>query len=97
MILTSLRLQANPDWLKERKAIGVNGKWPLPTVEVNRGNRLIVNMHNGHGDKNAAIRFHGMFLHGSNEMDCPSMVAQCPVLLGYCFTYNFTIDQSGTF
>jgi iron transport multicopper oxidase len=88
---------ANPDGLKERKVIGVNGQWPLPTIEVDKGDQLVVNMHNGLGDKNATIHFHGMYQNGTNEMDGPSMVTQCPVPPGADFTYNFTVNQNGTY
>ncbi|MCJ1352267.1 MAG: ferroxidase fet3 [Icmadophila ericetorum] len=88
---------ANPDGLMQRKVVGINGQWPLPTIEVDKGDQLIVNMHNGLGDKNATIHFHGMFQNGTNYMDGPSMVTQCPVPPGYDFTYNFTVNQNGTY
>jgi iron transport multicopper oxidase len=90
-------VMANPDGLMERKVVGINGQWPLPTIEVDKGDRLVVNMHNGLGDKNASIHFHGMFQNGTNEMDGPSMVTQCPVPPGFDFTYNFTVNQNGTY
>lgn len=88
---------ANPDGLQERKVVGVNGQWPLPTIEVNRGDRLVVNMYNGLGDKNTSIHFHGMYQNGTNYMDGPSMVTQCPVPPGASITYNFTVNQNGTY
>lgn len=88
---------ANPDGMTERKVVGVNGQWPLPVIEVNKGDQLVVNMHNGLGDKSATIHFHGMFQNGTNEMDGPSMVTQCPVPPGSDFTYNFTVNQNGTY
>ncbi|KAF7556174.1 hypothetical protein G7Z17_g1586 [Cylindrodendrum hubeiense] len=88
---------ANPDGLQERKVVGINGQWPLPTIDVDKGDRLVVNMNNKLGDKSASIHFHGMFQNGTNEMDGPSMVTQCPVPPGSSITYNFTVDQSGTY
>jgi iron transport multicopper oxidase len=88
---------ANPDGLKERKVIGVNNQWPLPVIEVEKGDQLVVNMHNGLGDKNASIHFHGMYQNGTNEMDGPIMVTQCPIPPGADFTYNFTVNQNGTY
>lgn len=88
---------ANPDGLAERQVIGINNQWPLPVIEVDKGDQLVVNMHNGLGDKNASIHFHGMYQNGTNEMDGPSMVTQCPVPPGYDFTYNFTVNQNGTY
>lgn len=88
---------ANPDGLMDRKVVGINGQWPLPVIEVDKGDRLVVNMHNGLGDKNATIHWHGMYQNGTNEMDGASMVTQCPVPPGYEMTYNFTVNQNGTY
>ncbi|KAK5045365.1 hypothetical protein LTR84_009228 [Exophiala bonariae] len=90
-------VNANPDGLLERKVIGINGQWPLPVIEVDKGDRLVVNMYNGLGDKNASIHFHGMYQTGTSDMDGPSMITQCPIVPGQSFTYNFSIDQNGTY
>lgn len=90
-------VNANPDGLFERKVVGINGQWPLPVIEVDKGDRLIVNMYNGLGNKNASIHFHGMFQNGTSDMDGPSMITQCPVVPGQSFSYNFTVDQNGTY
>ncbi|BDD62312.1 ferroxidase fet3 [Monascus purpureus] len=88
---------ANPDGLQERQVIGVNGQWPLPVIEVDKGDRLVVNMYNGLGDKNTSIHFHGMFQNATNAMDGPSMITQCPIPPGASMTYNFTVNQNGTY
>lgn len=88
---------ANPDGLQPRKVVGINGQWPLPVIEVDKGDRLVVNMYNGLGDKSASIHFHGMYQNGTNEMDGASMVTQCPIPPGASFTYNFTVNQNGTY
>ncbi|KAK9327921.1 Cupredoxin [Lipomyces starkeyi] len=88
---------ANPDGLYERKVVGINGQWPLPVIEVDKGDQLVVNMYNGLGDKTSSIHFHGMFQNGTNDMDGPSMVTQCPIPPGSSFTYNFTVNQNGTY
>ncbi|EED16384.1 ferrooxidoreductase Fet3, putative [Talaromyces stipitatus ATCC 10500] len=88
---------ANPDGLAERKVVGINGQWPLPIIEVDKGDQLIVNMYNGLGDKSTSIHFHGMFQNGTNDMDGASMVTQCPIPPGSSFTYNFTVNQHGTY
>ena len=88
---------ANPDGLYERKIVGVNNTWPLPIIEVDKGDRLVVNMYNGLGDKDASIHFHGMFQNGTNDMDGANMVTQCPISPGSSFTYNFTVNQNGTY
>ena len=90
-------VMANPDGLSERKVVGINGQWPLPIIDVDKGDRLVVNMHNGLGDKSTSIHFHGMFQNGTNAMDGPSMVTQCPVTPGASITYDFTVNQTGTY
>jgi iron transport multicopper oxidase len=90
-------VQANPDGLFTRKVVGINGKWPLPVIEVDKGDQLVVNMYNGLGDKNASIHFHGMYQNTTNEMDGANMITQCPIIPGSSFTYNFTVNQNGTY
>lgn len=82
---------ANPDGLFERKTIGINGKWPIPSIEVNKGDRVIVNMYNGLGDQDASLHFHGLFQNGTNSMDGPPGVTQCPVGPGQKFVYDFVV------
>lgn len=88
---------ANPDGMYDRKVVGINGQWPLPVVEVDKGDRLIVNMYNGLGDKNTSIHWHGMYQNGTNNMDGPAMVTQCPITPGESYTYDFTVNQNGTY
>ncbi|GAQ34224.1 ferroxidase fet3 [Aspergillus tubingensis] len=88
---------ANPDGLADRQVVGINNQWPLPIIEVDKGDRLVVNMHNGLGDKSASIHFHGMYQTNTTEMDGPSMLTQCPVPPGSSITYNFTVNQNGTY
>lgn len=90
-------VNANPDGLYERKVVGINGQWPLPVIEVDKGDRLIVNMYNGLEDKETSIHWHGMFQNDTNNMDGPAMVTQCPVAPGASITYDFTINQNGTY
>jgi len=37
---------ANPDGMAERPVIGINGQWPLPLLNITKGDRVIVNVHN---------------------------------------------------
>lgn len=56
-----------------------NGQWPPPTVEVYKGDRLIIHVNNKLGNETTGLHFHGIRQHGSNQMDGPSMVTQCPI------------------
>mmetsp|Transcript_5883 Transcript_5883/g.5812 ORF Transcript_5883/g.5812 Transcript_5883/m.5812 type:complete len:619 (-) Transcript_5883:362-2218(-) len=91
-------VDANPDGVKERKVIGFNGTWPLPTLTVKKGDRVNLYLTNGFETANTSLHFHGMFQNGSSQMDGPEMVTQCPIPAGETMLYNFTVgDQVGTF
>lgn len=81
---------ANPDGRFERQTIGINGQWPVPTINVDLGDRLIINLHNGM-DQTTSLHFHGLFQNGTIFMDGPSMVTQCPVPPGGNITYDFIV------
>ncbi|KAK3949308.1 Cupredoxin [Pseudoneurospora amorphoporcata] len=88
---------ASPDGLAKRQVIGINQQWPPPRIDAQVGDRLIVNLLNSLGDQDTSLHFHGLFMNGSTHMDGSSMVTQCPIPPGASFTYNFTIDQPGTY
>lgn len=89
-------VNANPDELYDRSVVGVNGAWPLPAIQGKVGDRVIVNITNNLGQP-TSIHFHGLYQNGTNEMDGPVMVTQCPVPDGSNFIYNFTLDQVGSY
>ncbi|KAL2130816.1 hypothetical protein VTI74DRAFT_5927 [Chaetomium olivicolor] len=88
---------ANPDGMFDRPTIGINGRWPIPTIRVNVGDRLVVNVFNALGNESTSLHFHGIYMRGSTHMDGPVGVTQCPIPPGERFTYNFTIEQPGTY
>lgn len=91
-------VNANPDGNHERPVIGFNGSWPLPTLRVKTGDRVQLYLRNGFDDRNTTLHFHGLFQNGTNQMDGPEMVTQCPIPPGETFLYNFTVDgQVGTY
>ena len=90
-------MYANPDGQAKRPVMGINGEWPIPTVEVMKGQQLIVTVHNGLGNESTGLHWHGLFQNGTNEMDGAVWVTQCPIPPGATFTYNFTVDQPGTY
>lgn len=91
-------VNANPDGLYERRVVGFNNEWPLPNIEVDTGDRLIVNVTNMLPLHNTSLHFHGLFQNGSVQMDGPEMITQCPIAPGELMVYNFTVpDQIGTF
>lgn len=88
---------ANPDGQYERPVIGINGQWPIPQIRARVGDQIIVNAHNGLGNVATSLHFHGLFQNGTTHMDGPAGVNQCPIAPGSTMTYNFTIDQPGTY
>ncbi|KAK6458331.1 iron transport multicopper oxidase FET3 precursor [Scheffersomyces xylosifermentans] len=90
-------VDANPDGNFERKVIGFNNSWPLPTLRAKKGDVINLYLINGFNNSNTTLHFHGLFQEGSAQMDGPPMVTQCPIPPGETFLYNFTITQVGTF
>ena len=86
-------MNANPDGGFERPMIGFNDSWPLPTLRVKKGDTVNLYLINGFDDRNTSLHFHGLFQHGTNQMDGPEMVTQCPIPPGETFLYNFTVDD----
>ena len=88
---------ANPDGMADRPTIGINGQWPIPTIHVNVGDQLVVQVLNSLGNQSTSLHFHGLFMSGATHMDGPVQVSQCAIQPGARFTYNFTVDQPGTY
>ena len=82
---------ANPDDKFSRKVIGINGKWPIPQIDVDKGDTLVVHLHNGLGDQDTSLHFHGLYQNGTTHMDGPAGVTQCPVSPGKSITYEFKV------
>ena len=84
----------NVDGNAEVQVITCNGQFPWPSVRVKQGDRLVVTLNNGFTDRNTTLHFHGLFMEGTNQMDGPDMVTQCPVGPGSTFVYNFTVPSN---
>ncbi|KAK5662846.1 hypothetical protein OQA88_6257 [Cercophora sp. LCS_1] len=90
-------VRANPDGMADRPTIGINGEWPIPKIQADVGDRIIVNVLNSLGNQTTSLHFHGLFQNGTTHMDGPSQSTQCPIPPGGRFTYNFTVEQPGTY
>ncbi|KUJ08596.1 uncharacterized protein LY89DRAFT_701877 [Mollisia scopiformis] len=88
---------SNPDGAFDRTTIGINGAWPLPIMRATVGDQVIVNVNNQLGNQTTTLHFHGLFMNGTTEMDGPAQVSQCGIPPGSSFTYNFTVNQPGTY
>ncbi|EYE98109.1 multicopper oxidase abr1 [Aspergillus ruber CBS 135680] len=80
-----------------RPVIGINGEWPCPQVDVDLGDRLIVDVYNGLGNQTTGIHWHGFRQYMTGTMDGSSDVTQCPLAPGSRMTYDFMANQTGTY
>ncbi|KAK9475095.1 Cupredoxin [Dipodascopsis tothii] len=91
------KMTVAPDGYERSNSIGVNGVWPPPPIIVDKGDQIVINMTNNLGDENTSLHFHGMFQNGTNGMDGPNYVTQCPIPPNSTVVYNFTANQSGSY
>jgi FtsP/CotA-like multicopper oxidase with cupredoxin domain len=81
-----------------RKMLVVNGQYPGPTIEANEGDTIIVNVKNKIPKVGSSVHWHGIFQEGTQWMDGPAGITQCPIPSGGSFTYKFTLKgQFGTY
>ncbi|AOW03688.1 uncharacterized protein YALI1_D08684g [Yarrowia lipolytica] len=90
----------NPDGVFPRRVISINGEWPLPVINVTKGDRVVIDLYNDLGTQNVSLHFHGLYQKGQNANDGPVWITQCPQTYHNQHTfmrYNFTVDQSGAY
>ncbi len=80
-----------------RPVIGINNQWPCPSIEADIGDRIVINVENKLGNETSSIHFHGLFQRGTNGMDGPVGVTQCPIPVGEKFTYDFKVGREFLF
>jgi iron transport multicopper oxidase len=85
-------VRANPDGQAERPVIGINGQWPIPMMNITKGDRVIVNVKNDLGNQSTSLHWHGIYHNGTTHMDGAVGVSQCSIMPGASFTYNFTVS-----
>jgi FtsP/CotA-like multicopper oxidase with cupredoxin domain len=71
-----------------------NGTVPGPQIRVNQGDRVRIIVTN-HLPEGTTVHWHGLEV--PNDMDGVPMVTQDPIPPGKSFTYEFTVNQVGTF
>ncbi|KAJ3308431.1 ferroxidase fet3 [Boothiomyces sp. JEL0838] len=86
----------NPDGLFPRRAIGVNGQWPIPAINVTMGDTLVINVQNAL-DVPTTLHSHGLFQNGTNYYDGVPGVTECGIAPGSSFMYEIPIQQYGTY
>ncbi|KAJ5146391.1 Multicopper oxidase type 2 [Penicillium bovifimosum] len=89
-------VNAAPDGFM-RPVIGINHKWPCPQIDVNVGDRLIIDVYNGLGNESTGIHWHGFRQSSTGVMDGAVGVTQCPLAPGSHMQYHFDVEQAGTY
>ncbi|HJP88844.1 MAG TPA: multicopper oxidase domain-containing protein, partial [Candidatus Limnocylindrales bacterium] len=74
-------------------ALGFNGTWPGPRIDVIEGDRVKAVFTNNL-DETTGIHFHGQQL--PNNMDGVPHITQDPIQPGASFTYEFTAKTTGS-
>jgi iron transport multicopper oxidase len=83
-------ITANPDGIV-RPVVGINGQFPLPTINVTLGDHIVINAVNSLGNSSATLHFHGIYQNGSTAQDGPYQISQCGIPSGQSLTYSFTV------
>ncbi|KDP25953.1 hypothetical protein JCGZ_23040 [Jatropha curcas] len=74
----------------------VNGSFPGPTIQVHRGDKVYVNVHN-QGNYGVTIHWHGVKQPRNPWSDGPENITQCPIKPGTNFTHEVILsDEEGT-
>ncbi|KAL1847754.1 Multicopper oxidase abr1 [Paecilomyces lecythidis] len=89
-------VNAAPDGF-ERPVIGINDKWPCPQIDINVGDRLIIDVHNDLGNQTTGIHWHGLYQYMTGYMDGTVGVTQCPIPPGKKMRYEVEVNQTGTY
>ncbi|KAL5536611.1 LCC11_2 [Sanghuangporus sanghuang] len=85
-----------------RSTVTANGQNPGPLISGNIGDQFLIDVVDNLSDptmrRATSIHWHGVFQHGTTEMDGPSFVTQCPIVPEQSFLYDFSVpDQTGTY
>ena len=80
-----------------RPFIGVNGLIPGPTLIVNEGQNVIVNVKSLLLAEVTSIHWHGIHMRNTPWMDGALLISQCPINPDETFSYYFTANPTGSF
>ena len=75
-------------------AYAFNRQVPGPRIAVRQGDRVRLNVTNRLPEP-TTVHWHGFIL--PNEMDGPAEITQDPIQPGGSYTYEFTVEQQGTY
>lgn len=75
----------------------VNKKMPGPSIEVCKGDTIVVDVNNRMMSESTTFHWHGLQMNNSNYMDGVPQVTQCPILPDTTFRYVVEANKAGTF
>ncbi|UDF33263.1 UNVERIFIED_ORG: multicopper oxidase domain-containing protein (plasmid) [Roseateles sp. XES5] len=76
------------------EAYAYNNQVPGPTLRIVEGDKVRINVTN-RLPESTTVHWHGLIL--PNEMDGPAHITQEPIQPGQTFTYEYTVEQAGTY
>ncbi len=79
---------------KSMTAYAINRQVPGPRLDLTEGDHIRINFTN-HLPDSATMHWHGLIL--PNRMDGPANITQAPVPPGGSYTYEYVVQQSGTY
>ena len=80
-----------------RSFIAINKQIPGPTLIVNEGATVVVDVFNFLTTEETSIHWHGVHQRNTPWMDGVGYISQCPIQAGGSFRYIFKAEPSGTF
>ena len=80
-----------------RSVTAINGQVPGPTIVVQEGQEVVINVHNNMKTEGISIHWHGMYQNGTPWMDGVGQVTQCQIGPASTYTYIYMAKPSGTF
>ncbi|KAL5583104.1 hypothetical protein UlMin_015546 [Ulmus minor] len=86
----------SPDCM-EHAVMGINGKFPGPTIRAKVGDTVVAELHNKLHTEGVVIHWHGIRQLGTPWADGTASISQCAINPGETFVYRFKVDRAGTY
>jgi FtsP/CotA-like multicopper oxidase with cupredoxin domain len=81
----------------ERGVMSINRMIPGPSIQVCKGDTIVVDLINAAEGSAITIHWHGIHQKNTPFMDGVPYVTQCPILYGTTFRYKFAAAKAGTY
>ncbi|KAL5512657.1 hypothetical protein ACEPAG_2923 [Sanghuangporus baumii] len=84
----------NPDGLFPRRAVGVNGSWPPPPIDISANDTFILHATNSLSEI-TSLHHHGVHFTNVSWYDGAAGLGQCGIPPGQTFHYVVPVNESG--